>query len=152
MEDTMSAETDEKKLSAQLEEAIGVSIEHYAAMLELLEKISAGAGEDGEILKSLAGEFQLQQQRIEDVDESLNRLLHVARQSSPQLPASLPCFEERVELMGKVKQMNDLLLPKISGIMALISHEIGELKGGRNAISGYRVQSRSTKSKHHYTA
>jgi hypothetical protein len=121
-------------------------------MLELLEKISAGIGEDGEVLKGLVEKFQFQQQRIQEVDESLNRLLLASQRSSPQLPESLPRFAERVKLMGRVKQMNDLLLPKISGIMALISHEIGELKGGRNAISGYRVQSKSTGSKHHYTA
>jgi hypothetical protein len=54
--------------------------------------------------------------------------------------------------MEEIKAMNDLLLPKISGIMALIFQEIGELKSGRNAVSGYRTQGQGTAARRSFTA
>lgn len=136
----------------ELDNALQISIEHYSAMLILLEQISAAVAEDEGNVKALVGKLKDQQHQIEKVDAQINTQLEVFIRSYPDALTEYPLFEKRLQTIRKVKQMNDLLLPKISGIMSLISHEIGELKGGRNAISGYRAQGGSPTSKRHYTA
>lgn len=139
----------------QLSDSLRMSIEHYSSMLVLLEKIAAQISNDEESVKALLHELKCMQSQIEKVDADLNLQLQRFQESSPDSLAELslhPMFEKRLKLMDEVRRMNGLLLPKISGIMSLISHEIGELKGGRNAISGYRAQGDGTASKRHYTA
>lgn len=136
----------------ELDDALQISTQQYSAMLKLLEQISAAVAEDEDSVKILIGKLTDQQQQIEEIDAGLNTQLEAFLDAYPDALPTLPMFEKRLEIIGEVKQMNDLLLPRISGIMALISHEIGELKGGRNAISGYRAQGKSITSKRHYTA
>lgn len=135
-----------------LDNALQISTEQYAAMLVLLEQISAAVAEDEGNIKILMGRLKDQQRQIEEIDADLNTQLEAFLRTYPDALTPYPLFEKRLKVISEVKQMNDLLLPKISGIMSLISHEIGELKGGRNAISGYRVQGKGTTSKRHYTA
>jgi|GEM_PF-1004697 len=137
---------------AALERMLQSSNENYRAMLLLLEKISAAVSENDGSVNVLVVKLQDQQQHLEEQDMLLNHELEVFSQAHPGELTTLELLEQRIELMGKVKQMNELLLPKISGIMSLISHEIGELRGGRNAISGYRVLGKGSTSKLHYTA
>ncbi len=137
---------------AALERMLQSSNENYRAMLLLLERISAAVSENDGSVNALVVKLQDQQQHLEEQDILLNRELEVFSQAYPGGLTTLELLEQRIELMGKVKQMNELLLPRISGIMALISHEIGELRGGRNAISGYRVLGKGSTSKRHYTA
>ncbi|MFO7830929.1 MAG: hypothetical protein R6V18_02965 [Desulfuromonadaceae bacterium] len=136
----------------KLDNILQVSIQHYSAMLVLLEQISEAVAEDENNIKTLVGKLKDQQRQIEEVDAGLNVQLEDFLQAYPDALTAHPLFEKRLKIISEVKHMNDLLLPKISGIMSLISHEIGELKGGRNAISGYRAQGGGSTSKRHYTA
>lgn len=148
----MSKDSTYETLRQELDNALQMSTEYYLAMLVILEQISASVSEDEGNVKFLVGKLQDQQRQIEGVDAGLNAQLEAFLQAYPDELAPHPLFEKRLKIISEVKQMNDLLLPKISGIMSLISHEIGELKGGRNAISGYRTQGRGSTSKRHYTA
>lgn len=136
----------------ELARRLQISAEHYSAMKHLLEQISAVISDEEASVNPLLERLKGQQRQIIEVDAALNKDLEVYARSHPGTLEAHPLFEKRVRIMDEVKQMNDLLLPRISGIMSLISHEIGELKGGRNAISGYRVQGKGSTSKRHYTA
>ena len=136
----------------KLDNIVQISTEHYSAMLVLLKQISDAVAEDEGNVKALVSKLKDQQRQIEEIDAGLNAHLEAFLQNYPDALTSHPLFEKRLKIISEVKQMNDLLLPKISGIMSLISHEIGELKGGRNAISGYRAQGGGPTSKRHYTA
>ena len=136
----------------KLDNIVQISTEHYASMLVFLKQISEVVAEDEDNIKALVAELKDQQRRIEEIDACLNVQLEELLRAYPDALTAHPLFEKRLKIISEVKQMNDLLLPKISGIMSLISHEIGELKGGRNAISGYRAQGGGSISKRHYTA
>lgn len=48
-----------------------------------------------------------------------------------------PLFKERTRLLGKIVELNHLLLPRIHGMMAITAHELTQIKGGRVVVSGY---------------
>jgi len=48
-----------------------------------------------------------------------------------------PLFQQRMQLLEQIMEMNDLLLPRIHGMMAVTGAELTQLKDGRTAISGY---------------
>ncbi|MFN2257849.1 MAG: hypothetical protein ABR516_05165 [Desulfuromonadaceae bacterium] len=148
----MSKDATYETQRCEIDNVLQLSIEQYSAMLVLLEQIAAAVAEDEGNVKTLVGKLKDQQRQIEEIDADLNTRLEGFLLAYPDVFRAYPLFEKRLKIISEVKQMNDLLLPKISGIMSLISHEIGELKGGRNAISGYRAQGKSTSSKRHYTA
>ncbi|MFO7578366.1 MAG: hypothetical protein R6W66_11635 [Pelovirga sp.] len=48
-----------------------------------------------------------------------------------------PLFVERARLLERIVEMNNLLLPKIHGIMAVTANELAQIRSGRQAVSGY---------------
>jgi len=48
-----------------------------------------------------------------------------------------PLFQQRMQLLEQIVEMNNLLLPKIRGMMAVTGSELAQLKGGRTVLSGY---------------
>lgn len=48
-----------------------------------------------------------------------------------------PLFQQRTQLLEQIVEMNDLQLPRIRGMMSVTAAELGQLKEGRAAISGY---------------
>ncbi len=48
-----------------------------------------------------------------------------------------PLFHQRTQLLEQIVEMNDLQLPRIRGMMSVNAAELGQLKEGRAAISGY---------------
>ena len=48
-----------------------------------------------------------------------------------------PLFQQRMQLLEQIVEMNDLLLPKIRGMMSVSAAELVQLKDGRTAVSGY---------------
>ncbi|WP_040366638.1 hypothetical protein [Desulfuromonas acetoxidans] len=74
------------------------------------------------------------QQQARDHDA---KLLNALRQAG-HVAAGHPLFKQRLDLIGEVLTLNHLLLPKINGMMALISHELTGLKKGRSVLGGYK--------------
>ncbi len=134
---------------AKLDRALLESVERYSTLLKLMQQITAAVSAEKGQVESFAHALTQQQRHIEEEDAVL--LAQLEQLTSEELVAH-PVFHERLKLMGEIKAMNDLLLPKISGIMALIFQEIGELKSGRNAVSGYRTQGQGATSKRSFTA
>ncbi|SHJ68368.1 hypothetical protein SAMN02745165_02942 [Malonomonas rubra DSM 5091] len=48
-----------------------------------------------------------------------------------------PLFQQRMQLLEQIMEMNNLLLPRIHGMMAVTGAELAQLKEGRTALSGY---------------
>ena len=48
-----------------------------------------------------------------------------------------PLFQERMQLLEQIVEMNHLLLPRARGMMAVTVAELTQLKDGRVAVSGY---------------
>jgi len=50
---------------------------------------------------------------------------------------SHPLFAERMQLLKQIVEMNNLLLPRIHGMMSVTAAELAQIKGGRVAVAGY---------------
>lgn len=48
-----------------------------------------------------------------------------------------PLFQQRRQLIEQILEMNNLLLPRIRGMMSVTAAELVQLKEGRVAVSGY---------------
>jgi len=48
-----------------------------------------------------------------------------------------PLFLERLQLLKKIVEMNNLLLPRIRGMMAVSAAELVQIREGRVAVAGY---------------
>lgn len=52
-----------------------------------------------------------------------------------------PLFQERMQLLKQIMEMNALLLPRIHGMMSVTAAELAQLKDGKVAVSGYHPTS-----------
>ncbi len=50
-----------------------------------------------------------------------------------------PLYRKRLRFITSILELNELLLPKIRGMMAVTSSEIEQLQNGRIAITGYAL-------------
>ncbi len=48
-----------------------------------------------------------------------------------------PLYQERLQLLQQVVDMNQLILPKIHGMMSVAAADLAHLKEGRVAVTGY---------------
>ena len=48
-----------------------------------------------------------------------------------------PLFQQRMQLLEEIVEMNHLLLPRVRGMMSVNAAELAQLKDGRVAVSGY---------------
>ncbi len=134
---------------ANVNRALQRSVERYSALLKLMQQISTDMLDEKDQVEALVLALAEQQRCIEVEDATL---LTQLERIPPEELTTHAMFHARLNLMEEIKEMNDLLLPKINGIMALIFQEIGELKCGRNAVSRYRTQGQATSSKRFFTA
>ncbi len=111
------------------------SIEQYRGILEHARQLAAvlGKGESALLTQYTERLTRLQQ------EAGLNdqALLAEIAQDSVRWQAS-PLFLERTQLLKEIVKMNDLLLPRVHGMMAVAAAELSQLKEGRVAVSGYQ--------------
>ena len=111
------------------------SVEQYRAILAHARQLDAllSRGESELLTQYTERLIQLQQ------DAGLNDqpLLEEIAQDSACWQAS-PLLQERTQLLKQIKEMNDLLLPRVHGMMAVAAAELTQLKEGRVAVSGYQ--------------
>jgi len=48
-----------------------------------------------------------------------------------------PLFQERLQLLKEIVEMNNLLLPRIHGIMSVTAAELAQIKDGLVVVAGY---------------
>ncbi|MEA3465266.1 MAG: hypothetical protein U9R29_04575 [Thermodesulfobacteriota bacterium] len=122
------------QISPQLENSLLCSIEHYQAILLQLQMISNSLTVSDANLEELIHDFNAQQAAAQQHDANLLELLRC----SDVVVAKHPLYVQRSELIAQVLDLNHLLLPKIDGIMALISSELAGLKSGRALLGRYK--------------
>jgi len=57
--------------------------------------------------------------------------------SDPECWQNHPLFVERTQLLKQIVEMNNLLLPRIRGMMSVTAAELAQIKDGRVAVAGY---------------
>jgi hypothetical protein len=115
-------------------ELLQKSIDKYRAIIEHAEQLDQLLGmADPEHLVAYTLRMKELQEEAGLNDQDL--LTEIAQ----NLPAwrAHPLFRERMQLLEQIMEMNDLLLPKIRGMMSVTAAELVQLKEGRAAVSGY---------------
>ncbi len=103
------------------------------AALDLAGNLGAGAG-----LPALAADLTAQLAAARESDRALRAALDRTGSSSLH---HLPLLREYQDLLQQVAERNQLLLDRARTHLALVASDLAELKGGRTALSGYRVSS-----------
>lgn len=116
------------------EEMLQKSVEQYQRLLDHARQL--------EQLLSKNNPTQVQQHA-----ERLNELQLAATEHDKQLLAQIepdlqrwqshPLFQERQQLLEQIINLNNLILPRIRGMMSVTAAELAQLKSGRTAFSGY---------------
>ena len=110
------------------------SIEQYRTIVDHARQLESllSAGEPERLHEYTARLNELQK----DAGRNDQVLLDEIAQDSARWQAH-PLFIERAQLLKQIMEMNDLLLPRIRGIMSVTVAELAQLKDGREAVAGY---------------
>ena len=110
------------------------SLDRYRQILEHVRQLESLLGKgDPEQLRLYTIRLQQLQQEAGLHDQDL--LTEMSHDSARW--QTHPLFQERVQLLEQIVEMNDLLLPRIRGMMSVTAAELAQLKDGRAAVSGY---------------
>lgn len=121
-------------MSDVLHEKLNASIMQYQLIVQQLQAVGAALANDGQPLLERVQSLQQQQAAAQADDVLLLELLG----QQPVAAALRPLLAQRLDLIAEVLELNRLLLPRINGMMSLISHELGDLQMGRRVLGGYK--------------
>ena len=119
-----------------LETALQRSVERYRQMIGLLDTIEQELG-----TASDEGLLQMNSLLLETQDEvsAADRLIMEYSKGDASLPSAIRnLLAEREKLVGEVLLLNRSVTVKAMGVKSLLAHEIGTLRNGQTALSGYR--------------
>ena len=120
----------------QLESALLQSVQHYACFLEFLRKMDDEMGTaDPVALQNFSVSFQKLHQQAVQFDQSIAAQLNG---KSSENESILILTGKRERLLKEILQLNKRITAKASGVKSLIAHEIGRMRTGLSALSGYR--------------
>lgn len=119
-----------------LETMLSRSIQHYRGVLQLLERIDRELGTaDPQALAEFSRALELMQTEASPLDREIAAQFQAQPRSGEQI-ATLA--GERNELIGAALAINQRISAKALGVKSLLSHEMGKLRTGLTALSGYR--------------
>jgi len=123
-----------------LEASIRDSIRQYGHILTLLHTINAEIGTaSAEELQGMNTALTALQEQSKHHDQALGSRLN----SEPvRTEAINSLLEKRERLIQEILQLNKNATAKAMGVKSLLAHEIGILRNGQSALSGYRPQQR----------
>ncbi|MCF6177999.1 MAG: hypothetical protein L3J63_01230 [Geopsychrobacter sp.] len=122
--------------NAQTEKLLAFSVEQYRELYQHSQKLAQMLGKsEFSRIQEHASELQQLQSAASRQDELLLPLLKI------DLPAweGHTLYRMRMKFINSILELNELLLPKIRGIMAVTSAELDQLHGGRMALAGYAM-------------
>jgi hypothetical protein len=118
-----------------MEDCLKKSVEQYRAIVEHAAQLE-GLLKKGD--PELLGQYT---QRLRELQGEASQhdqvFFKVFSQNSEDLKAH-PLFIEREHLLQKIVKLNQLILPRIRGMMAVTAHELKQAKTGRTVVAGYR--------------
>ena len=115
-------------------EALRRSVTCHSTVLRHMKVMQQVLDSDAGGVVALTDEFNRLSRLAQEQDEKLAELLRTAGKHV----AAEPLFVRRAELLDEILALNRLLLPRISGMMSLISNELAEVKSGRALVGGYK--------------
>lgn len=121
-------------IPAQLKSSLSCSIELYQGILAQLQLLSNSLTASDDDFQHYVKNLAKKQAQAMEHDEILVGLI---RESVPFVE-NHPLYKKRLDIIKEVLELNHLLLPKINGMMALVSHELSDLKNGRIVLGGYK--------------
>ena len=110
------------------------SIDQYRQILAHAQRLEGllSKGEP-EQLQAYTTELRELQEKADLYDREL--LTEMARDTERW--QAHPLFQERMQLLRQIVEMNNLLLPRIRGMMSVTAAELEQIKDGRIAVAGY---------------
>lgn len=122
------------QITTRLEASLLCSIGQYQQISDLLNSLSGLGDSSEDEIKDYADRLFKIQELAQQNDAELIELL---RDVAPSI-SDHPLYLQRKALIEDVLKLNHLLLPKINGMMALISHELSGLQNGCAVLGGYK--------------
>lgn len=120
----------------QLESTLLQSVQHYACFLEFLRKMDDEMGTaDPVALQDFSISFQQLHEQAVQFDRIISAQLNA---KSLENESILILSGKRDSLLREILLLNKRVTAKASGVKSLIAHEIGKLRTGLSALSGYR--------------
>lgn len=124
-------------MSLRIESLLEKSAAQYAELEQLADSLlHLLECADFDQVREQAAVLQQKQAAASLVDDELLPLLNI------DLPAweGHLLYRQRLCSIQAILELNELLLPKIRGMMAVTSAELEQLRGGRTALVGYATQ------------
>jgi len=116
------------------------SIQHYQGILQLLEQMEREMGTaDPLALQGFSSTLERMQGQAAQLDREIAPLLK-AQASKNEQTADLA--KQRADLVNEILEVNQRICAKASGVKSLLAHEMGKLRTGLTALSGYRQPQR----------
>ena len=127
-----------------MEDCLKKSVEQYRRIIEHAEQLEALLKKaEPEVLRQYTARLR----ELQDEANLHDRVFFEIFSKNSENWKDHPLFIERTQLLEKIVKLNQLLLPRIRGMMAVTAHELSQIKGGRVAVAGYHQPSSKNKKK-----
>lgn len=125
-----------------MESCIKKSIEQYQSIIDHAAQL------EGLLKKADPEEISVYTRRMQELQDEASlhdRVFHDLFIQNSDHWKNHPLFVERTRLLGQIVALNQQILPKIRGIMAMTVHELSQIKSGRTVVSGYHPPARQSR-------
>ena len=118
---------------SHLQSLLQLSVAHYLALDALMQQIELALSVDDPVLLA---ELQEQVEAVQEQAQATDALIAPLLPDAPMgILAAL--ISERKALLEGLQGQNRLISEKIRGILPVIADELGQLRAGQTAVSGY---------------
>ncbi len=121
-----------------LDERLRISVDQYRQVLNHAKQL------EQLLLKGEPEELREYTRQLQDLQRTAGlhdrELLEDLARDSEHWQAH-PLFRERTQLIKQIVEMNNLLLPRIRGMMSVTAAELNQIKESRVAVAGYHPAS-----------
>lgn len=132
----LTLQMDNQTEMQQLESSLSQSIQHYEGLLKFLQQMDH---EMGTANPATLQNFSLSLRELQEQAIHLDRNISVRLNPKVSEHASVQILTAKRQLLLKeTLLLNKRITAKASGVKSLIAHEIGRLRTGLSALSGYR--------------
>lgn len=125
-----------------LELSLTQSIQHYEDLRRSMQKMDNEIGTaDPVALQDFSIDLNALQERAMDLDRTISVQLNASTLKNSTIQS---LTEKRALLIKEILLLNQRITAKASGAKSLIAHEMGQLRTGLAALSGYRQPQHTT--------
>lgn len=118
---------------SHLQSLLQLSVAHYLALDALMQQIELALSVDD---PDLLAELQEQVEAVQEQAQATDALIAPLLPDAPMVVLAA-LISERKALLEGLQGQNRLISEKIRGILPVIADELGQLRAGQTAVSGY---------------